>query len=424
MSQITFTGPASGTGTVNISAPVTNTERNLTLPDMSGTITAASSGTADATTFLRGDGAWAAAGAEIGDILVTSRILTAPTYLPANGSAYLQSSYPTLFGLLGSLPGPQTGIAWTSRTSGFSATSISAAAFGNGLYLVGGGLGKLSTSTDGVTWTLRTSGFGTNDIAGLAFGNGIYVAVGFDPSTFAPILTTSPDGATWTVRTIGFTVGGGVSCVTFGNGTFVAANYSGELATSTDGTTWTVRTSSFGASQIRGITFGNGVFVAVGTDTKIATSPDGITWTQRTSLGIATGFETVTFGNGLFVTGGQGGRLATSPDGITWTQRTSALRYDESINGSTFGAGFFIITASLPTGAGLIITSTDGINWTKNQIYFGGTVSAAAATFGNGLFIIAGGGGKLSTSSLGYDTSTQFVTPQVLGARNAYVKAQ
>ena len=87
MSQITFTGPASGTGTVNVSAPVTNTERNLTLPDMSGTITAASSGTPDATTFLRGDGAWAAAGSPPGtvDLLQEDTITASGTWTKATG---------------------------------------------------------------------------------------------------------------------------------------------------------------------------------------------------------------------------------------------------------------------------------------------------------------------------------------------------
>lgn len=87
MSQITFTGPASGTGTVNISAPVTNTERNLTLPDMSGTITAASSGTADATTFLRGDGAWAVAGSPPGtvELLQEDTFTTSGTWTKAAG---------------------------------------------------------------------------------------------------------------------------------------------------------------------------------------------------------------------------------------------------------------------------------------------------------------------------------------------------
>jgi hypothetical protein len=69
MSKIALSGNASGTGTFTIASPNSNTDRTLNLPDAAGTIVAKSgtyiapselgAGTANSTTFLRGDSTWA-----------------------------------------------------------------------------------------------------------------------------------------------------------------------------------------------------------------------------------------------------------------------------------------------------------------------------------------------------------------------------
>ena len=94
MSQVTLQGDVSGTGIFTVAAPNSNTNRTLTLPDNSGTvITTATttginaselstgtvatarlaSGTADSTTFLRGDQTWQ----PISTTPTTDQVLTA-----------------------------------------------------------------------------------------------------------------------------------------------------------------------------------------------------------------------------------------------------------------------------------------------------------------------------------------------------------
>jgi len=158
-----------------------------------------------------------------GDILLTAGTLTAPDWLPANGTIYLQSSYQALFATVGLLVDPRP--PWTQRTSSFGTNAINGVTYGNGLYVAVGDSGQLATSPDGINWTQRTSSFGTTAIYGVTYGNDLFVAVGA----------------------------------------------SGQLATSPDGINWTQRTSSFGATNIYGVTYGNDLFVAVGVSGKLAT---------------------------------------------------------------------------------------------------------------------------------------------------------
>ena len=69
-------------------------------------------------------------------------------------------------------------IAWNTQTSNFGNSTISSAAYGNGIWVAGGGGVALRTSTDTINWNTQTSQFGSSLIFSVAYGNGTWVAVG------------------------------------------------------------------------------------------------------------------------------------------------------------------------------------------------------------------------------------------------------
>jgi hypothetical protein len=104
-----------------------------------------------------------------------------------------------------------TTLNWTTQTSNFGTTSVFSVAYGNSLWVAGGGTGQIRTSPDATTWTTQTSNFGTSNITSVAYGNNLWVAGG----------------------------------------------YAGQIRSSTDTITWTTRTSNFGASSIHSVAYNN-----------------------------------------------------------------------------------------------------------------------------------------------------------------------
>jgi hypothetical protein len=74
------------------------------------------------------------------------------------------------------------GFNWDNKpNSVFGSSSITAIAYGWGMFVAGGKDGKLAYSTDGLTWSsLADSKFGATQINGIVFGNGKFIAVGND----------------------------------------------------------------------------------------------------------------------------------------------------------------------------------------------------------------------------------------------------
>ena len=130
---------------------------------------------------------------------------------------------------------------------------------------------KSAVSTNnGLTWTV----YSTASVGGLswayqsmAFGNGLFVHGG--GPLIGAIIQTSPDGINWTIRsTLDYNWYG----MTFGNGVFVAVAADGKIALSSDGITWTLTTVQVGAAW-HGVAFGENIFVAVAQDTSVSPYP-------------------------------------------------------------------------------------------------------------------------------------------------------
>jgi quinol monooxygenase YgiN len=155
-----------------------------------------------------------------------------------------------------------TGTSWTSVTSPFgSGELVNALAYGNNRAIaVGGtpglGIGKIAYSADyGVTWTTATLP-PTTRITAAAFGNGVFVA-GSTTGEFV----YSTNGSTWySSSTTIFSSDdeSEVISIAFGNGYFIAVGERGNIAYSTNGQNWTAAPSAhMGTIEIRGIGFGN-----------------------------------------------------------------------------------------------------------------------------------------------------------------------
>ena len=299
----------------------------------------------------------------VGDILSTSRTLSAPEFLPCDGSTYLKSSYAALAGVLGQIPrtdnretyslsSPLGTVRALAHDGDFSHLGVGA----SGAFITGSPLNYWWVSSGVGALTPCSQFYGAaGDGAGriVIVGEGGYLGT-YDRSTGLFTQQASPFGTAQ------------VNCVTYGGGQWVAGASSGKLATSPDGVTWTLRTSTFSTAHIYAVTYGNGLYVAVGSSGKIATSPDGITWTARSS-GKTDQFNAVTYGNGLFVVGGYSGAMVTSPDGIAWTSRTSGFGANV-IWGLAYGAGKYVAVGSI----GTLTYSADAITWTAGTHNFSG----------------------------------------------------
>jgi hypothetical protein len=353
-----------------------------------------SSGTASASTFLRGDGQWTAAGGlgadddiDGGWFYGTSGLSRSITITSPPTSQTASSGAATFAVTAVAEPSGTLSYQWQkSDSAGFAATQRTlptsanwySVAYGNGTFVAvstGGGTNSIAaTSTDGITWTQRAMPVGI--WYSVTYGNGTFVAV----SSGSPIAATSTDGITWTQRTL--PVDATWASVTYGGSTFVAVAYDTAIAaTSADGITWTQRTLPASANWLS-VAYGGGTFVAVANSYSIAaTSTDGITWTQRT-LPASANWQSVTHGNGTFVAiafGNTPAYAATSPDGITWTQRT--LPVATSWTSVTYGGGTFVAVAA---SGNIAATSTDGISWTQRTLP--ATASWQAVAYGGSTF--------------------------------------
>jgi len=230
----------------------------------------------------------------------------------------------------------------------------------------------VKTSTDGVAWTTRMT-FGITSFGPLNIANGIFFLGGQ-----ADILRSSTDGITWTTRVIygmnpGTNVNGPV--VAYGNNTYVAVSYTGQVNTSTDGITWVTRQTGASivvptASQIY---YGNAGFMVGSSANAYATSTDGITWVTRTSASFAT-INNFTYGDNKYViftsaSSSAKAKIFASTNFTTWTYISDFLA-NTSDDRNAVGYLNNMFVAALNDSSSTtesIAVSTDAITWvTKN----------------------------------------------------------
>ncbi len=331
------------------------------------------SGTADLSTYLRGDGAWSSvsAGTTLPDCTDGQAImrLGGAWVCKDNWTCYFTWTEHTgagsrdWWGIASSSDGaklavaPHGGHIYTSSDSGATWTQRTGAGYRYWSTIVGSSDGTrlaagvydgyIYTSSDsGATWTARTEAGDRNwyGIANSSDGARLAAVAQNDY-----IYTSSDSGATWTART-----GAGSrnwrAIASSSDGTKLAAVVrSGYIYTSGDsGATWTEYTGA-GDRDWRAIASSSDgtKLVAVAYNSYIYTSSDsGATWTQQAGAGSRGWFGIASSSDGSNLAAGvYGGYIYTSSDsGATWTQQAGAGSRDwfgiaSSSDGTKLAAG-------------------------------------------------------------------------------------
>jgi hypothetical protein len=246
----------------------------------------------------------------------------------------------------------------------------------------------VKTSSSTFSWTTT----GTSQVS---LDNGIGVVGANSSQSVNPssttIYTLSAQNAVPTVvtSTIKMQPSKAWSTIAYGNGTFVAVSYLGEVATSPDGDTWTGRgniAGYFSGSQAW-VKYINGQFAIAADNGALRFSPDGITWTTPSSVP-AGAYTAIAYGGGVWVATGRGSgygaKMLRSTDRNTWTESTSVSNNtwtDVIWDGSKF------VAISSDNGCS---TSTDGNTWT-NSAGVGQSGWRSIAYDGAGHYVVVNG---------------------------------
>ena len=422
----------------------------------------------------------------VGDIALTNRTLTAPTWLPADGAIYSQSSYAALYAEIGLLaPDPVKMPSATMVAYGFNDSadyapnrlrSINGMLFLSSVSSPSASTRYYTSANDGVTWTTRTAPFSTTNIKGIFWFNNKYWMHTTDAST----LYESTDLTTWSVRALpaNASIGSNISNLGVFAGLLILMPDTNTTTyyTSPDGVNWTTRTlpaTSGGAiffdqnvaatsTTLTYLPTASGM-VSPWTTKPYYTSTDGINWTTRSlnlapaSWGLsadavilvranAAGNEVVVFVSGTN-TNQFLNRFVSKDHGSTFTLVTVPLAVPAADGNVANDPSGFIWAGGYCYQFCTMVASTiywivprwsqDMVNWyafaTKNEgPWDSGWSMPQAFAFHNGkLFFPA----KTSDSApsytfvysinlMPYDIATQFITPTVAGANGvtAYIK--
>lgn len=420
----------------------------------------------------------------VGDIVLTARTLTAPSWLPADGAVYAQTSYYELFSELGLL---RDGVVqpWvTGAVLGAGTYNPAACApllHSGALYAYSWASSttthKLNRTTDGATVAatvslpttaaasayLGVAAIGTTMLALPPSGNA-WVALSTDTgATFAsqPVsgmtnqtrmmvigslfvifstgtaYWTSPDGAVWTARTMPITPyqyvqGNGVAMC-------IANATTASVYTSTDGITWTARTlPSAQAWEVSSFCYNatTSVWLAYGNSTWARSTDNGATWSSVTMFAGATvapssngtfGFTIRAF-NGRFrvYSATSGDALLSSADGATWS--ADQLPALDTITSYTIYSAMWVLGSELYlSNSGSVWQSSNGTQWHRvstfalqQQVQYWSYVYEV----GNNQIAVYATDATLRRRPIyTYDSTTQFAVPRVPAGVDAYIKA-
>jgi hypothetical protein len=201
-------------------------------------------------------------------------------------------------------------------------------------YVAVGDQGVILVSDGGYSWTQKAIGASGTYLSAATFGNSIFVAVGS-----AGTIQTSSDsyGNSWNPPVQPTT--NPLRGVTFGNNLFVAVGDNGTILTSTNGTSWTARTSPT-TLRLSAVTYRDNLFTAVGAGGTMLTSPDGITWTARQSGTTADLYAVTTTPTSTIATGAQdtvvNGTRLWQMAGVGLFGGVTPLYHSTTISGETY----------------------------------------------------------------------------------------
>lgn len=349
----------------------------------------------------------------VGDVLTTTRDLSAPEWLPCNGQTVLQASYPELFDELGLL------MSWSENRP--VTQEIHALAFFGSFVLIAGAEGSYARVANygaGDTTTV-TSGFGSSTIRAMAYLSTNQVALAGDAgkigggTTATMTLNTANTVFTGSDTIYAITemnTSGAVYALFGGSGGKAARLPNTQLATHNPFNL--TNQIGFGGSDIRGLARGDdGLLIAVGQLGKIAVALEasaGSIWSHKTS-GTTHTLNAVHRADGKIVAVGDAGTIVTSDDdGETWVVRDSGVA--ASLNAVVYANGAWHVFGA----AGVHLSSVNLSEWKRMNKGFPQLPARAwnAALVAGNRVLTGGASGFLAqTSSINYDASTLFSLP-------------
>jgi hypothetical protein len=389
----TITGNATVGGTLTVNG-VSNA---LGVPGTAGNVMA-SNGTAWVSTAPSG-------GAVTGQTIQYGSSTTPSGYLKCDGSTYNIAAYPTLAGVLGSLP--------ASRAQYYNNLGGQYISYANSNVIITSGDATLwYSSNSGASFTQigssATPGFirkvvwtGTNYVGPARRINaccGIDFNLGYVSSISSAVNFTSVGYGDQPANLIVYT----------GSRVVISYSATSSLYSTNNGVSW-VAGGNIGFFAQTGA-FGASIIVAAGGSTAstpvpvISTSPDGGTWTSRTVPAGMNGSYIlyVSFTNSLFVAVDDRGNVCSSPDGITWTYKGNA---------GVYGNVSYLAATSTYYMSGRY--SSDLINWFILPVSngYGAFTTARMVTDNTRIYGLSG----TAWNPLPYTTGTQFTVPDFGG---------